>query len=100
MIEQAKFTYSSLGNAFEKQIKTIEDPGEKTNKSTWRALEEHRKQLVKSSIEKKPLTLLKQKEIFKELSTERMGEIQILDKQIDFKNSIYYFKSKSDSKDF
>ena len=29
-----------------------------------------------------------------------MGEIQILDKQIDFKNSIYYFKIKSDSKDF
>ena len=25
IIEQAKFTYSSLGKAFEKQIKTIED---------------------------------------------------------------------------
>ena len=25
MIEQAKFTYSPLGKAFEKQIKTIED---------------------------------------------------------------------------
>ena len=29
IIEQAKFTYSSLGNAFEKQIKTIGDQGEK-----------------------------------------------------------------------
>ena len=29
MIEQAKFTYSPLGNAFEKQIKTIEDQGQK-----------------------------------------------------------------------
>ena len=29
IIEQAKFTYSSLGKAFEKQIKTIEDQGEK-----------------------------------------------------------------------
>ena len=29
MIEQAKFTYSPLGKAFEKQIKTIEDQGEK-----------------------------------------------------------------------
>ena len=28
MIEQTKFTYSRLGNAFEKQIKTIEDQGE------------------------------------------------------------------------
>ena len=29
LIEQAKFTYSPLGKAFEKQIKTVEDPGEK-----------------------------------------------------------------------
>ena len=27
MIEQVKFTYSPLGKAFEKQIKTIEDQG-------------------------------------------------------------------------
>ena len=27
IIEQAKFTYSPLGKAFEKQIKTIEDKG-------------------------------------------------------------------------
>ena len=30
IIEQAKFTYSPLGKAFEKQIKTIEDQGKKT----------------------------------------------------------------------
>ena len=29
IIKQAKFTYSSLGKAFEKQIKAIEDQGEK-----------------------------------------------------------------------
>ena len=29
IIEQAKFTYSPLGEAFEKEIKTIEDQGEK-----------------------------------------------------------------------
>ena len=29
IIEQAKFTYSPLGKAIEKQIKTIEDQGEK-----------------------------------------------------------------------
>ena len=50
VIEQAKFTYSSLGNAFEKQVKTIEDQGEKQIKT----LEELRKQLVKSSVEKQP----------------------------------------------
>ena len=29
MMEQARFTYSPLGKAFEKQIKTIEDQGQK-----------------------------------------------------------------------
>ena len=29
IIEQAKFTYSPLGKAFQKQIKTIEDRGQK-----------------------------------------------------------------------
>ena len=29
IIEQTKFTYSPLGNAFDKQIKTIEDQGKK-----------------------------------------------------------------------
>ena len=29
IIEQAKFTYSPLGKAFEKRIKTIENQGEK-----------------------------------------------------------------------
>ena len=30
IIKRAKFTYSPLGKAFEKQIKTIEDQGKKT----------------------------------------------------------------------
>ena len=33
IIEQAKFTYSPLGKAFKKQIKTIEDQGEKQVKA-------------------------------------------------------------------
>ena len=32
-IEQAKFTYSPLGKAFEKQIKTVEDQGERQIKA-------------------------------------------------------------------
>ena len=57
IIKQAKFEYSPLGKAFEKLIKTIEGQGEKQIK----ALEDHGKQLVKSSIEKESLTHLKQK---------------------------------------
>ena len=33
VIEQAKFTYSLLGKAFEKQVKTIKDQGEKQIKA-------------------------------------------------------------------
>ena len=36
IIEQAKFTFSPLEKAFEKQIKTIEDQGEKKNRSNSR----------------------------------------------------------------
>ena len=44
-IEQAKFKYSSLEKAFEKQTKTIENQGKKQIK----ALEMHGKQLGESS---------------------------------------------------
>ena len=36
LIEQAKFTYSPLGKAFKKQIKTIEDQGNKQIKARQR----------------------------------------------------------------
>ena len=42
VIEQAKFTYSPLGKALEKQTKTIEGQGKKQIK----AFEDHGKQLV------------------------------------------------------
>ena len=48
IIEQAKFTYSPLDKAFEKQIKTIQDQEEKQIKK----LEAYWKQLVKYSDEK------------------------------------------------
>ena len=36
MTEEDKFTYSSLGKAFEKQTKTIKEQGKITNKDTWK----------------------------------------------------------------
>ena len=45
MIEQAKFIYSHVGKAFEKQIKKIEDEGQKQRK----AIEKHRKQLAETN---------------------------------------------------
>ena len=88
--DQAKFTYSHLGKTLKKQVKTIEDQREKQIK----AFEEQGKQLIKSSGEKGSLTLVKQKELFDGLTSEKMAEIQKLNNQIDFNNLIYYFRGK------
>ena len=96
IIEQAKFTYSPLGKAFEKQTKAIEEQG----RQQAEAIEEHRKYLVKSSSETESLTLLKQKENFEELANEKINEIQDLSKQIDFNNLFYYIKGESGPKNF
>ena len=45
MIVQAKFTYFSLGKAFEKQTKTIENQGGKQIK----AIEEHEKRIAENN---------------------------------------------------
>ena len=45
MIEQAKFTYSPLGKALEKQTKTIQDQ----RKTKIKAIEDHGKHLVDSN---------------------------------------------------
>ena len=42
IIEQAKFTYSSVGKAFEKQTKIIEDQEEKQAKTTEGQAKENR----------------------------------------------------------
>ena len=61
MIKQANFTYSLLGKMFEKQIKTIEIPGEKQVK----VIEEHGKQLASNTfVEKYSSPPSKQKGIF------------------------------------
>ena len=52
ILEQAKFTYSPLGKAFEKQTKTIEDQGEKQIK----AIQDNKQQLISNDDYKnKPL---------------------------------------------
>ena len=98
IIEQTKFTYSTLGKAFKKQIKTIDCQGEKQTK----ALEEHGKQLVKQSDEKnkESLTHLKQNKFFEELANKRMEEIRDLSKQIDFNILTYNYKGKTAPKKF
>ena len=68
IIEQAKFTYSPLGKAFEKQIKTIEDQGQKQVE----ALNGLKPEAIECESNNKPSI---SKEIYDKLSDERMDEI-------------------------
>ena len=67
IIEQAKFTYSPLGKAFEKQIKTIEDQGKKQVD----ALKVLEPKGIESESNKYSIT----KEIYDEILQGRMDEI-------------------------
>ena len=67
IIEQAKFFYSPLGKAFEKQTKTIKDQGEKQKKTIQdkrpiKSIEEFTYDINDSPI------VLKEKEIYKKFT--------------------------------
>ena len=80
IIEQAKFTYSPLGKAFEKQTKTIEDQGERQIKAIQNQGEIKTIKNYTYDYENTPL-ISKQKEIFNELVDKRLDEITNLDKK-------------------
>ena len=95
IIEKAKFTYSPLGKAFEKkQIKTIEDQGEKQMK----AIQEQgqAKTIKKYSYDSEDTPFIsKQKEIFNELVDERLEKITDLDKKVNSNDLIYRCKGNT-----
>ena len=71
MIEQAKFAYSPLEKAFEKQTKAIEDQGQKQLK----AIKDNKKQLDNKQTGNNELLLSKEIEIFKNIYNNRRGKI-------------------------
>ena len=76
IIEQAKFTSSPLGKAFEKQIKTIENQGEKQI-DALKNLENQNKQLVNVDYDYgDKLLYLKKREIFKNIYKKRLDKIK------------------------
>ena len=90
IIEQAKFTYSPLGKAFEKQTKTIKDQGEKEIK----AIQDNKGQLVIINNDddyKNKLLLSKKREIFKNIYNKRLDNIEELSKKIDIIEIYYLF---------
>ena len=88
IIEQAKFTYSPLGKAFEKEIKTIEDQSKK-QVDALKAIESR-------SNNKSAIT----KEIYDDILEERMDEILKMSREIDYKNLVYGFKGPTSSISF
>ena len=80
IIQQAKFNYSPLGKAFEKQIKTIKDQGEKQVK----AIQD--KQIVNKYDR---LLLSKEREIFKDIYNKRLDRIEELNNKIDYDHLKY-----------
>ena len=79
-IEHAKFTYSPLGKAFQKQIKGIEDQGQKQIKANQNQVQVKTIKKYTYDDEDTPL-ISKQKEIFNELVDERLEKIDDLDKK-------------------
>ena len=99
IVEQAKFTYSTLGKAFEKQIKTIEDQGEKQI-DALKDLKDQNKQLDNISDYKDDLLHSKEREIFKNIYEKRLDKIEELTKKIDDNNLIFTTLSTGETVDF
>ena len=95
-IEQAKFTYSPLGKAFEKQTKTIEDQGEKQIK----AIQDNKKlQLPNDYDYKDKLLISREIEIVKDIYNKRMDKIEKLNNKIDYDNLKYVVEKSGVKKD-
>ena len=89
IIKQARFSYSPLGKAFEKQIKTIEDQGEKQVEAL-NTLKSHKNLTIKKyscDDDDTPL-MFKQKEIFNKPVDERREKVTDLAKKVNSKDLI------------
>ena len=91
IIQQAKFNYSPLGKALEKQRKTIEDRGKKQVETI-----QDNKQLVNINKDdyKDKLLLSKEREIFKDISNKKLNKIEEMNNKIDYDDLDYVILSK------
>ena len=83
IIEQAKFTYSPLGKAFEKQIKTIEDQGKKQVDALESLKHKNKTKEQTKTITHDDESLGQKEESYNKLFDEKLDEIQELSKEID-----------------
>ena len=97
IIQQAKFNYSPLGKAIEKQIKAIEDQGKKQVK----AIQDNNQLVnINKGDYKDKLLLSKEREIFKHIYNKRLDEIEELNNKIDYDNLEYVVYSSKKKYNF
>ena len=91
IIQQAKFNYSPLGKAIEKQRRTIEDQGKKQVKTI-----QDNKQLVNINKDyyKDKLLLSKERDIFKDIFNKRLNKIEEMNNEIDYDDLDYVILGK------
>ena len=95
IIEQARFTYSPLGKAFGKQIKTIEDQGQKQVESLESLkTNEQAKAITYDDDDDDDASLEQKEKCYNKLFDEKLDEIQELSRKIDYKNLNYIFTTK------
>ena len=100
IIEQTKFTYSPLGKAFEKQIKTIEDQGKK-QVDALENLKDQNQQLVNVNDDyENKLLHWKEPEIFRNIYNKRLDKIEELTKKNDSNDLIFTTLSTGETIDF
>ena len=99
MLEQAKFTFSLSVKAFEKQIKTIEDQGQKQVKSL-EDLKDNEKKQIHTDDYKNKLLISKERETFKNIYSKRLDKIEELTKKIDNNDLNFIVNSTGDETDF
>ena len=92
IIEQTKFTYSPLRKAFEKQIKSIEDQGQKQIGALENLKPKERLVNVNDDYEDK-LLLSKEREIFRNIYNKRLEKIEELIEKFDCNNLIFTITS-------
>ena len=92
MIEQAKFTNSPLGKAFEKETKTIEDQGENQitpiqNKRPIKSIEK-----IAYNNNDSPM-VLKEKELYNKLTDESREKINKLNNKVDTNKLVFNIRA-------
>ena len=95
IIQQIKFTYSTLGKAFDKQIKAIEDQGKKQVDALNTLKSDNKITIKKYTYDPNDtLFISKPKEIFNKFVDERLEKITDLDKNVNSDDLTYRYKGR------